>query len=85
MTRCLDIQISSRLVTYVDRLDESLWWDGHVHDVDNYGNDHALLALSAEELNVDGDSLSTFKGAYSSCNYLFDEQNLGWKRRDIVK
>ena len=67
------------------RLGESLWWDGHVHDVDNNGNDHALPSLSAEELNVADDSLSTYKGAYSSCSCFFDERNLGWKRRDIVK
>ena len=49
--------------------DESLWWDGNMHAIDNNYDDPALLALSTLEiLNVDDDFLSKLKGAVSSCN-----------------
>jgi len=47
-------------------LDESLWWDGKVIDIDTNVNGHALPALSTlEALNVDDDFLSNLKGRTS--------------------
>ncbi len=46
------------------RSDESLWWDGNVHDIIHNGNDLALLALSTlETLDVDDDFPTQLKGA----------------------
>jgi len=53
-------------------LDESLWWDGIVPNIDTNGNDPALLTLSTMELNVGDNILSKLKGAYSSCSYFSD-------------
>ena len=40
-------------------LDESIWWDGNVHDIDTNGNDPAILTLSIlVSLNVYDDFLS---------------------------
>ena len=54
---------------------ESLCWDGNVHDIDTDGNDPALLALSTLEiLNVNDDFfLSKLKGEFFSCNYFSNE------------
>ena len=49
------------------------------------GNDLALLAMTTfQTLNVDDDFLSQLKGAYPSCNYLFDE-NIGRKKRQLIE
>ena len=53
-------------------LDESLWWDGKVHDIDTNGNVLALLALSTlKALNVDDDFLANLKGAYTPLVLIF--------------
>ncbi len=60
---------------------DSLWWNGNMHDIIYNGSDHALLALTTfQSLNVDDDFLSQLKGAYSSCNYFFNE-NIGRRKR----
>jgi hypothetical protein len=43
------------------------------------------LALTTfQELNVDDDFMSQLKGAYSSCNYFFDE-NIGRRKRQLIE
>ncbi len=67
-------------------LDLNLRWDGNVLDIIYNGNDPALLALSTlETLNVDDDFLSQLKGAYSTCNFISDENIERRKRQSIVK
>jgi hypothetical protein len=56
--------------------DESLYWDGNVHNIDTYGNKLALLALSTlKTCNVNNDFVSKLKGEYPSCNY-FSNDNI---------
>jgi hypothetical protein len=68
------------------RPEDDLWWDGNVLGIIHNGNDPALLALTTyQSLNGDDDFLSHLKGAYSSCNYFFDENTSRRKRRLIEK
>ena len=47
----------------LQRPEDSLWRDGNVPDIICNGSDLALLALTTfQELDVDGDFLSQFKG-----------------------
>jgi len=74
-------------VNKVRGLDEILWWDGNVLDIDTNGNDHALMALSISEILhvIYDDFLSKLKGAYSSCNYLSNENIESRLRQQIEK
>ncbi len=67
------------------RLEDSLWKNGNLLDIVYNGSDPALLALATfQSLNVDDDFLSKLKGAYSSCNYLSDE-NIGRRKRQLIE
>ena len=52
-------------------------------DVIYNGNDPALLALSAEELNVEVDFLTQLKKAYSSCYNFSEENSPRWKSKKM--
>ena len=54
-------------------------------DIDTYGNDPALMALSTMELNVGDDYLNTLKRACFSCSYFSNDNDLRRKRQNIVK
>ena len=66
--------------------DESLYWNGKVHDINTNGNGPALLKLSTlEVLHVDGDFLSNLKGAYATCAYFSNDNNERRLRQQIEK
>ena len=56
-----------------------------MHGIDMNGNAPTLLTLSTMKLNIDDDFLSRLKGAYSSCSYFSDENELRRKRQNILK
>ena len=64
---------------------DSLWWDGCVPGIIYNGNDPALMALTTfQSLNVDDDFPNQLRGAYSSCDYFFDE-NIGRRKRLLIE
>jgi hypothetical protein len=66
-------------------LDESLWWDGKVPDIDTNVNGPKFSALeSLEASNVNDDFLSNLKGACFTCAY-FSNENIERRLRKKLR